>query len=290
MSPRAARRKAAADAPALTAEDLGQVGDLGALAHYADPAYYDRTYAKRTEDVAWYVQQASRFGGPVLELGAGSGRVTLALARAGIDVTAVDLSRPMLRALEQKLAEEASLRRRVRLKHADFANLALRRRFPLVIAPFNVVLHLYTLEEVRSFFHSVVKHLEPDGAFCFDFSVPQPADLCLDPNKRYHAPRFRHPTTGKLTRYAERFEYDSLRQLLVVWMEFYPEDGSPAWTVPLTHRQFFPLEMRGYLESAGFKHIEYFGDFGVEPPTHEVDSIAVICRAPRGRAGPKRPR
>lgn len=291
MSPRALRRKSAESAPALTAEDLGQVGDLGALAHYADPAYYDRTYAKRTDDVAWYVALAKRVGGPVLELGAGSGRVTLSLARAGIDVTAVDLSRPMLRALEGKLEEEdATLRRRVRLKHADFASLALRRRFPLVIAPFNVVLHLYTLEEARGFFRSVSKHLEPGAVLAFDFSVPQPADLCLDPNKRYHAPRFRHPTTGKLTRYAERFEYDPLRQLLVVWMEFYPEDGSPAWTVPLTHRQFFPLEMRGYLEAAGFDAIEYFGDFGSEPPTREVDSIAVTCRAPRGRARPKKRR
>ncbi len=288
MSPRAARNKSRQSVPGLTAGDLGQAGDLGALAHYADPAYYDRTYAKRVEDVAWYVKQAEQTGGPVLELGAGSGRVTLALARAGVDVTAVDLSRPMLRALEEKVSEDPALCARVTLKHADFASLSLRRRFPLVIAPFNVVLHLYTLEEARSFFHTVQKHLTPKGVLAFDFSIPQPADLCLDPNKRYRAPRFRHPTTGKLTRYAERFEYDPLRQLLVVWMEFFPEDGSPGWTVPLTHRQFFPLEMRGLLEAAGFSAIEYSGDFSDEPPTHQVDSIAVTCRGPRKRLAPRR--
>ncbi len=288
MSPRAARNKSQQSAPGLTADDLGQAGDVGALAHYADPAYYDRTYAKRVEDVAWYVEQAERTGGPVLELGAGSGRVTLALAGAGIDVTAVDLSRPMLRALEDKVSEDPALRAKVSLKHADFASLSLRRRFPLVIAPFNVVLHLYSLEEARSFFRTVQKHLAPKGVLAFDFSIPQPADLCLDPNKRYRAPRFRHPSTGQLTRYAERFEYDPLRQLLVVWMEFFPEDGSPGWTVPLTHRQFYPLEMRGLLEAAGFTAIEYFGDFGDEPPTAQVDSIAVTCRGPRKRTGPRR--
>ncbi|MEZ4223100.1 MAG: class I SAM-dependent methyltransferase [Polyangiaceae bacterium] len=273
MSSRRPRR-----APGLAAADLGQVGDLGSLAHYADAAYYDRTYRNRASDVAWYVRRAKQVGGEVLELGAGSGRVALEVARAGLSVTAVDLSRPMLRALEAKLEQEPELRKRVRVKHADFTKLAIRRKFALVTAPFNVVLHLYGLDEVRAFFATVQRHLQPGGMFAFDFSMPQPDDLALDPNKRYFAPRFRHPTTGVLTRYAERFEYDPLRQLLVVWMEFFPEDGSPAWTVPLTHRQFFPLEMRALLEAAGFRGIEYFGDFSEAAPDAQTDSIAVICR------------
>lgn len=69
--------------------------DAGALAHYADPAYYDKAYGRRRKDVDWYVRLAERVGGPVLEYGVGNGRVAIALARAGFGVVGVDLSPPM---------------------------------------------------------------------------------------------------------------------------------------------------------------------------------------------------
>ena len=77
--------------------------EAGSAAHYGDPAYYTQTYRKRTEDVAFYVDLARQVGGPILEYGAGNGRITLALARAGFTVTAVDLSAPMLVDLKQRL-------------------------------------------------------------------------------------------------------------------------------------------------------------------------------------------
>lgn len=222
-----------------------------------------------------------------MEYGAGSGRVTLPLARAGVDVVALDLSQPMLRALRAGLAAEPpEVRRRVTVVHADMVTRVLRRRFPLVIAPFNVVLHLYTAAEITGFLRRVLQHLAPGGTFAFDFSVPQPADLARDPNRRYRTPRFRHPTTGQRVRYAERFDYDPLRQLLTVWIELTPEDGSPGWTVPLTHRQFFPEEMRGWLTAAGFGDVLYTADFTDAVPDATVDSLTVQAR----RSAPKRPR
>src|SRR4051812_22213938 len=86
----------------------------GTRAHYDDAAYYTKTYRRRTEDVAGYVKVALQSGGPVLEYGVGNGRIALPIARAGIDVTGVDLSRPMLDDLRAQLASEpASVRSRV---------------------------------------------------------------------------------------------------------------------------------------------------------------------------------
>ena len=68
----------------------------GALSHYVDVAAYQRRYATRAEDVAYYVRLSRKAGGEVLEYGCGNGRVTLALARAGVHVTGVDASRFML--------------------------------------------------------------------------------------------------------------------------------------------------------------------------------------------------
>ncbi len=119
----------------------------------------------------------------------------------------------------------------------------LGQEFPLVIAPFNCILHLYERSDVESFFARVKEHLMPGGRFVFDFSLPQPADLARDPDKTYGAPRYKDPTTGKLVRYAERFEYDLYRQLLLVRMQLTPEGEAPH-VVPLTHRQFFPRRWR----------------------------------------------
>ncbi len=99
-----------------------------------------------------------------------------------------------------------------------------------------------------------------------------------DPSEVLVSPPFVDPTTGILTNYSEQFEYDPIRQLLVVWMQFEPVDGSPGYTIPLTHRQYFPQELRAILLSAGFTDIEYRSDFSTEPPGPQTDSLVVSCR------------
>jgi SAM-dependent methyltransferase len=263
---------------------LGCAGDAGALAHYEDPLYYTKTYASRTRDVAYYVRLAEQSGGPVLEYGVGNGRVALPVARAGIDVVGVDLSAPMLGDLDERLArEQPAVQKRVRTVRGDMRRVRLRRRFPLVIAPFNVFLHLYTRDEVAAFLARVRAHLAPQGAFVFDVSVPRPDDLNRDPDRKYGAPRVRHPKTGQVLRYTERFAYDSLRQLLLVTMEFTPVAGGTPFTVPLTHRQFFPRELEALLHYNGFGQVMYTADFSDLPPDDDTDSLVVRCGVGQAR-------
>ncbi|MCA9628790.1 MAG: class I SAM-dependent methyltransferase, partial [Myxococcales bacterium] len=133
----------------LDLAQLGHAGDFGALAHYADPAYYAKAYRSRRQDVAYYVALAERVGGPLLEYAIGDGRVALPLARAGHEVWGVDLSAPMLAALEQRLSKETpEVRRRLHLARGDMRRWRTRRRFPLIISAFNSVLHLYTRDDV----------------------------------------------------------------------------------------------------------------------------------------------
>jgi SAM-dependent methyltransferase len=260
-------------------EELGTAGDAGALAHYSDPAYYSKTYGNRRHDVDFYVRLARRSRGPVLEYGVGNGRVALGIARAGIEIFGVDLSRTMLDDLEKQLADAPpKLRSRVHLTHGDMREVRLARRFPLVIAPFNALLHLYEREDFEALFARVREHLDENGRFVFDFSVPQPDDLCRDPERWFGAPRIRHPTSGELVRYDERFDYDQFRQLLLVTTRFSPERGK-AWTIPLTHRQIFPREMEALLHYNGFVDLEFTADFSDSPADRHTDSAVVSCRS-----------
>ncbi|MCA9645708.1 MAG: class I SAM-dependent methyltransferase [Polyangiaceae bacterium] len=273
----------------LDLSKLGHAGDFGALAHYADPAYYSKAYRTRREDVEFYVRLAERVGGPVLEYAVGNGRVALPMARAGLDVWGVDLSAPMLESLKERLGkEERDVQRRIQLARGDMRTWRTRRRFPLIISAFNSVLHLYTRDDVEAFFRRVQAHLVPGGRFVFDFSLPRPADLALDPDRNYSGMRLRDPSSGKLVKYSERFEYDPVRQIQLCWMQFQPLDGSEPWAVPLTHRQFFPQEMEALLHYAGFREIEFSADFEERPLDVDSDWVVVSCRSPHRAKQAKR--
>jgi SAM-dependent methyltransferase len=262
--------------------DFGYAADPGATAHYADPKYYASTYRDRRHDVAYYAQKANLTGGPVLEYGVGNGRVALHIARAGVEIEGIDLSQPMLDDFTRRLANEpAKTRARVRLHQGDMRTLRLERRFALVIAPFNAILHLYERRDFEAFFEGVRSHLRDDGQFLFDFSVPQPDDLCRDPKKAFAAPELLHPETGERVTYAERFEYDPLRQMLLARLEFTPQGNSAPFSVPLTQRQIFPREMEALLHYNGFGEILFTADFTDQACDHYVDSIVVSCRLKR---------
>ncbi|MFZ5895890.1 MAG: class I SAM-dependent methyltransferase [Myxococcota bacterium] len=266
--------------------DFGYAGDAGAASHYQDADYYTATYANRRHDVAYYVQKARLSRGPVLEYGVGNGRVALHIARAGIQVTGIDLSPAMLNDFRARLEfEPKQVRARVTLIEGDMRTTRVEQRFPLVIAPFNAMLHLYDRRDMEAFLAGVRQHLTDDGRFLFDFSLPQPSDLARDPKRRYPAPPLRHPETDEPVLYAERFEYDPLRQLLLVRMEFSPTGDSPAFSIPLTHRQYFPREMEALLHYNGFIEILYTADFTDQAADHSVDSIVVSCRKRPVEAG-----
>jgi SAM-dependent methyltransferase len=257
--------------------------EAGSLAHYDDPAYYTRTYAKRVDDVAFYVSLAQRARGPMLEYGVGNGRIALPVARHGVEVVGVDHSAPMLADLRERLAAEPpEVRRRVRLVRGDMRRVRLGRRFPLVVSTFNTALHLYERGDVERFLARVREHLAPRGRLVMDMSVPSPEDLARDPTRPLRAGRFVHPTAGVLVKNQERFEYDPVRQVLFVAMEFEPvHDGRDAWMTPLAHRQFFPREWEALLHYNGFEVVRVEGDFHGGPLTRHSD--VMVWHARRGK-------
>lgn len=242
---------------------------VGSSAHYEDAAYYAHNYRDRTEDVAYYVERAVQSGGPVLEYGCGEGRIALPIARRGVAVTGVDQSAPMLAALKKKLAGED-----VRVRRGDMRAVKLRRKFPLVLCTFNTFLHLYTRDDVERFLARVREHLAPRGSFVFDVSMPAPTDLAREPSRAYKLKPVR--VDGVKHGYQERFDYDPIRQVLFVAMEFLPPSGEPFVT-PLAHRQFFPQELEALLHYNGLRIDKLEGGFRGEPADRHTDSLIYTC-------------
>jgi SAM-dependent methyltransferase len=258
--------------------------DAGTRAHYEDAAYYDQAYRRRREDIAFYVEEAERSlargNGSVLELGAGTGRVAIAMARAGAEIVCVDLMPPMLERAAERVAKESRVvRERLSFRQGDMRNVRLRRRFPLVVAPFNTFMHLYDRSDVEDALATVKAHLAPRGRFVFDVMVPDAGALARDPGRVYRAPAIRWPSDGKRYRYGETFYYDPIKQVQLVTMIFEdPDDPDNTFITPLAHRQFFPVELEALLHYNGFTIEERFGDFERGPLLPDSDSQIIVAR------------
>lgn len=255
--------------------------EAGATAHFEDPEYYAASYAKRKKDVAFYSRIASKYD-RVLEYGIGSGRIAIPVARGGTAVVGIDQSAPMLAALRARLRTETKeVRARVRARRGDMRRVSLARRFPLVICPFNTVLHLYSREDVEQWLERVRDHIEPRGELVMDLSMPILADLADEPGTAYTLRPFVHPSAG-LVEYREIFDYDRLRQILFVSMCFEPKtEGTKPFMVPLAHRQYFPREWEALLHYNGFETTKISGDFDGRELAQDSDVMVWHARRRR---------
>lgn len=259
----------------------GEVPDL----YEACAPFYDDDYAalRSSGDARFYRRLARQHGGPVLEMGCGSGRVLLPIARAGVAVTGLDASPHMLAQLRHGLEREpATVRNRVELVEGDMRDADLRRTFPLVTAPFRAVQHLLTRDDQRAWLRTVARHLSPGGELVFDV---------FQPDYSY----FAHPPQGLVD--VERTDPESgrpVRRLVTLWHT--PEEqtfrmrvewklGDPDGDDYEEHagdtvmRWFTRAELENLLELEGYRVLDVWGDFRRTPHAPGADEI--VLRADR---------
>ena len=141
---------------------------------------YDPWSASVVEDVPFYVEEAVRSGGPVLELGVGTGRIAVPVAAAGVEVVGVDLSAGMLEVARER-AELAGVS--LDLRHGDMREPPVEGTFPLVICPFRSLLHMESDHDRRLALRAVSRRLAKghgpagQGRFIFDVFAPAPDDI-----------------------------------------------------------------------------------------------------------------
>src|SRR5215831_4357810 len=136
--------------------------------------FYDYVVPYRTrQDIDFFVDAARKSGGPVLEVGCGTGRVLIPTARAGIDIVGLDLSSGMLDICRKRSLEESeAVRSRVRLVQGDMRNFDAGQRFSLATIPFRPFQHLTTVEDQLACLASIHRHLVDGGELILDLFNP----------------------------------------------------------------------------------------------------------------------
>ena len=260
---------------------------LKANSLYSPELYDIVTPASFRGDAEWYRARARESGGPVLELGAGTGRITLGIARDGVPVHALDADPAMLDRLRQKLADEPrEAQARVRVTVGDMRVFTLGERFPLIIAPFRAFLHNLTEEDQLACLRRVREHLLPGGWFAFNVFHPSLEYMAHHTGALTGAWRwvatFPLPDGGCVVR-SDATRYNTPRQLLDS-QHRYEEYGTDGVLIRTSvHRlqlaYLYPPDLRRLLHEAGFHAVRMAGDFGGRPFDKDTDELVIEAQA-----------
>ena len=225
---------------------------------------YDPWSASVVEDITFYVDEAKRHGGPVVELAVGSGRIAVPIARAGIAVIGVDLSPGML-SVARAFAEEHGVSDLVDLRVGDLREPPVDETVPLVICPFRSLLHMPDEEEKLRALRAAHDALEPGGHLVFDVFAPSSEDIA--------------ETNGLwLEREQEIFEradWDESSRTLRLSVR----SGDSAASMDL--HWLSAIEWRRLIDEAGFDVAGLYGWFDRRPYRGDEDMIWV-CRKREG--------
>lgn len=248
--------------------------EYGAVtARYYDDAY--RALRDDSGDAAWYRKLANAAGGPVLELGCGTGRVLLPIARDGVECVGLDASPAMLDALRAKRPPPNLALALGRMQDFDLGE----RRFALIFAAFRVFQHLYGVDEQLACLTAARRHLAPGGALAFDVFVPRLDRTAIVSEPESEDVRFEQGG-DTIVRYAS-VERDLPEQILEVCMRYERRRGDAVVgdeTVAFRMRWFHRFELEHLLRRAGFDDLTLYGDFDETPFGPDATSFAVVAR------------
>ncbi len=213
-------------------------------------------------DVAFYLDEAKRLDGPVLELACGTGRLTIPIAQSGVDVIGLDQSPSML-AHARKKAETDGVR--MSWIEADCRTFAMDRKFALIFMAFNSMQHLQDAASLAALFANVRRHLAPGGRFIFDVFNPSLAILTRDPNQRYFDREYPDPDGRGSIALEMTAVYDDAAQVnRMKW--YFSRPGEKDFRVEqLDVRCFFPQELDLLVRANGFTIDQKFGNFERKP-------------------------
>ena len=240
--------------------------------------FYDwenaRTLGRR--DVPFWQQIAAASEGPVLELGCGTGRITLPLAKKGAHVVGIDRSAPMLLRARQRL-RRAKLQSHIALLRGDIRQLPFRRRsFPLVLAPYGILQSLLREKDLSATLEAVARVMPKGGTFGLELVADLPA---WQEYERRVSLRGRRAGGSQLS-LVESVRQDRAKHLTLFDQEFVESRGGKVERrrFTLAFRTLSVPQMTRRLDRAGFSVTALLGDYQGGPWDPRADVWIVLAR------------
>ncbi len=251
--------------------------------------YYDESpvVKGRLQDVAFYREATRDFGDPVLELGCGTGRITMSIAEAGKRITGLDLSERMLeRAVKKRAALRVEARERVHLVQGDMAKFDLGEKFRLVIIPFRPFQHLLEVRQQMDCLDCVRKHLAPGGRLILDVFQTD-AERMHDPVHMREALVTEYKTAdGCQVRITERVaafhRAEQRNDVEMIFSIAHPGGRKERLVFAWPLRYFFRYEVEHLLARCGFEVAAEYGDFDRTPVRDDSPEMIFVAETRQG--------
>jgi SAM-dependent methyltransferase len=240
---------------------------------YAPSAeFYDYVPLYRNRaDIGFYVDEAVKAKGPVLEVACGSGRVLIPTARAGVTIVGLDRSAEMLARCVSALQRESdTVRARTSLLHGDMREFDLGQRFALITIPFRAFQHLLTVEDQIACLTSVRRHMADGGRFIVDLFNPS-LEMLVDAKlgEEFDSdPPFTLPdgrTVQRRLKIIERHPFTQVRDNEFIYYVTDAQGAVQRIVHPFEMRHTFKFEMEHLLYRVGFTVDQVYADFDRSP-------------------------
>ena len=251
---------------------------------YGDPAnaeLYDLAWGDQSGDLQMYEQFARRGELPSLELGVGTGRVALHLARQGLQVVGIDAAAPMLARLEASLEHDTA--QRLRLVEADMRDFHLApHKFDLIYCAANSFQHMLTTDDQLATLRCVASHLAPGGVYVMQLRALRAIDWGVERTPLYL--RWTHPIPGSADRLM-RFDSTTIAAAAqTATTTHFFDRVSPDGTVSrriieYTLRYTGLPEIRTLHDAAGLRVTHVYGDTDLSPYADGSDTMIVVAEA-----------
>jgi ubiquinone/menaquinone biosynthesis C-methylase UbiE len=242
--------------------------------------FYDPDLDDFDADLQMYEQFAARCDLPILELGCGTGRVLIPLARRGYRITGIDASTAMLEEAREKVAA-GDLYARVTLVEQEMSALELEERFNLAFAALNSFAHLHTTDEQLAALARVRRHLNPGGLLVLDMFNPDLARL-LDTRGQVALAKVMPSDGGRTMRFTTD-EVDLGRQLIhtTYIVDEIDAEGQVRRTLfSFSLRYVFRYELELLLRHAGFEVEAVYGSYDLDEFGGDSEKLIAVARRP----------
>jgi SAM-dependent methyltransferase len=244
--------------------------------------WYDIFYAAADPgDLDFYHGLCRASGGPILEIGVGTGRIALPLAKDGMEIVGIDLYEPMLKVAQQRAFDVAPLDGSLKLIQADMRDFDLKRKFPVVTIPARTLLLATTEEDQIDTLCRAGQHLEEDGTMAFNLFYPDPEMLADDPDEEFLLEVVEKPDGGRYVLTAKNhFDLDSqLNHGTQIAEELDPKgEVLRRQELEVVVRYLYPEQVISMCQRVGLDVIEMWGDFEGSDLDEESDEIVVLAR------------
>jgi SAM-dependent methyltransferase len=254
--------------------------------YHVSAKYYDGAYAAMQDlvDAPFYVELAKESGGPILEIGCGTGRVLLPIAREGIEIHGVDNSGPMLAILQNRLTQEQpAVRSKVTLHAGDMRDFRLNRKFPLVTIPFRPMQHMHTLSDQVCALTSAAAHVAEGGVLAFDVFYPKFEMLPLGIGEERLEAEWSSPSEPEtlIRRYFRKDAVDKINQtysLTFIFRSFRNDQLVLEEYDTLKMSYYTYPHLRALFLLAGLEPVAEYGSFARTPLDNSAGEMIFLLR------------